>query len=407
MPQPQESANALPQETKATSDRGQQPNPKIKPGSLDFAMLWLLVFALSMILVSIVLSFQSPSFARWLSAAGIVLASLSVAFHSIMRTYAFASWVICFVALGILFPRLFLDLGLSPNTGTGPSHGVKLLPYLIQVAMFGMGATLTFGDFARILQTPWPVAVGFVLQFSCMPLLGWSVSKLLQLPPEIALGVILIGSCPGGVASNVITYLAKGNVALSVTMTACTTLAAPVMTPLMVYLLAGKSIPINYWDMMVSIFMTVFAPVVAGLVCNVVLTKMQMATKRAEQILAMLSMLAICLVCGVIASNSADAIRSAGFVLVLAVLLHNNLGYLLGYWGAKFSGCNEADSRTIAIEVGLQNGGMAANLATTVIKNTSAAVAPALFGPLMNVTGSVLAAWWSRSAKPSGKDGLP
>jgi BASS family bile acid:Na+ symporter len=272
--------------------------------------------------------------------------------------------------------------------------------------MYGMGATLTFGDYARILQTPWPVAVGFVLQFSCMPLLGWSVSKLLQLPPDIALGVILIGSCPGGVASNVITYLAKGNVALSVTMTACTTLAAPIMTPLMMFLLAGKSIPINYWDMMVSIFMTVFVPVVAGLVCNVVLTRLQMATKRTEQGLAMLSMLAICLVCGVIASNSADAIRNAGLVLVLAVLLHNNLGYLLGYWGGRLAGCNEADSRTIAIEVGLQNGGMAANLATTVIKNTSAAVAPALFGPLMNVTGSVLAAWWSRSANSSGEKKL-
>ena len=404
MPQPQESEHALPKETKTKSVHRQQPNPKKTKGSLDFAMLWLLVVGSSLILVSIALSFQSPSLARWLSAVGIVLASLSVAFHTHMRTYAFASWVICFVALGILFPRLFLDLGLSPNTGSGPSHGVKLLPYLIQVAMFGMGATLTFGDFARILQTPWPVAVGFVLQFSCMPLLGWSVSTVLQLPPEIALGVILIGSCPGGVASNVITYLAKGNVALSVTMTACTTLAAPVMTPLMMYLLAGKSIPINYWEMMVSIFMTVFAPVVAGLICNVILTQLQMATKRAEQTLAMLSMLAICLVCGVIASNSADAIRSAGFILVLAVLLHNNFGYLLGYWGAKLAGCNEADSRTIAIEVGLQNGGMAANLATTVIKNTSAAVAPALFGPLMNVTGSVLAAWWSKKTSTSGNE---
>ncbi|MCY2982569.1 MAG: bile acid:sodium symporter family protein [Planctomycetota bacterium] len=404
MPQQQVSENALPKETKATSDQEQQPNPKKNSGSLDFSMLWLLVVASSLILVSIAFSFQTPSLACWLSAVGIVLASLSVAFHTRMQTYAFASWVICFVAMGILFPRLFLDLGLSPNTGAGPSHGVKLLPYLIQVAMFGMGATLTFGDFARILQTPWPIAVGFVLQFSCMPLLGWSVSRVLQLPPEIALGVILVGSCPGGVASNVITYLAKGNVALSVTMTACTTLAAPVMTPLMMYLLAGKSIPINYWEMMVSIFMTVFVPVVAGLVCNVILTRMQMATKRAEQTLAMLSMLAICLVCGVIASNSADAIRSAGFILVLAVLLHNNLGYLLGYWGAKLAGCNEADSRTIAIEVGLQNGGMAANLATTVIKNTSAAVAPALFGPLMNVTGSVLAAWWSRNASTLEKE---
>ncbi len=310
--------------------------------------------------------------------------------QSIFRTYAFAIWVICFVVIGLLFPKLFLD--------TGPISGLKALPYLIQIAMFGMGATLTFQDFERIVRTPGPVALGFVLQFSCMPLLGWCVTKVLNLSPEIAVGVILVGSCPGGVASNVITYLAKGNVALSVTMTACTTLAAPIMTPLMMYLLAGQAVPIDYLSMMQAIFMTVFIPVVAGLVVNAILTRYRLATKRTEGYLAMLSMLAICLVCGVIASNSVNEIRSAGLVLVLAVLLHNNLGYLLGYWGARLGGCNEADSRTISIEVGLQNGGMAAMLATTVIQKASAAVAPALFGPLMNVTGSLLAAWWTRDA---------
>jgi len=264
---------------------------------------------------------------------------------------------------------------------------------------------LTFGDFERVLRTPGPIAVGFLFQFSCMPLVGWGVSKLLQLPPEIAVGVILVGCCPGGVASNVITYLAKGNVALSVTMTACTTLAAPIMTPLMMYLLADQRVPIDYLGMMWSIVMTVFIPVVAGLLCNAILTRCKLASKRTEGYLAMLSMLAICFVCGIIASNSVNEIRSAGFVLVLAVLLHNNLGYLLGYWGAKIARCNEADSRTIAIEVGLQNGGMAALLATTVIQKASAAVAPALFGPLMNVTGSLLAAWWSRN--PGDRPDMP
>ncbi len=360
-------------------------------GRFDRFFVWLLVASIAAIMLSVVLPwFDSVRLAKVLGAMATTLAALSIALHSKMRTYSFATWVIGFVTVGLIFPKLFLDFG--------PIQGVALLPALIQIAMFGMGATLTLGDFERILRTPKPVAVGFVLQFSCMPLLGWSISKLLNLPPEIAVGVILVGSCPGGVASNVITYLAKGNVALSVTMTACTTLAAPIMTPLMMYLLAGESVPINYREMVWSIFMTVFIPVVAGLVCNAILTRYNLATKRAESCLTMLSMLAICLVCGIIASNSASAIRSAGFVLVLAVLLHNNLGYVLGYWGAKIARCNEADSRTIAIEVGLQNGGMAAVLATTVLQKSTAAVAPALFGPLMNVTGSLLAAWWSKNA---------
>ncbi len=365
--------------------------PEGRKRNQDQITIWLLAFSCVAILISFLIfrfKFDDKSPAI-IAALATVLATVAFALHSKMRTYSFATWVICFVVVGFLFPKLFLE--------TGPFPGLKALPYLIQIAMFGMGATLTFGDFERIFRTPWPVAVGFVLQYLCMPLIGWGVSKLLSLPPEIAIGVILVGSCPGGVASNVITYLAKANVALSVTLTACTTLAAPIMTPLMMYLLSGQTVPIDYLAMMRSIFMTVFIPVVAGLVCNAMMTRFHLATKQVEGYLAILSMIAICFVCGIITSNSANEIRTAGFVLVLAVLLHNNLGYLLGYWGAKFARCNESDSRTIAIEVGLQNSGMAAVLATTVIQKSSSAVAAALFGPLMNVTGSLLAAWWSRN----------
>lgn len=356
----------------------------------------LVVFAVST--VAIVVTVVASCFGLALNAASamgaiaIVLAATSVAFHSKLRTYSFATWVICFVAVGVLYPNAFLQMG--------PFQGVKSLSFLIQVAMFGMGATLTIGDFARIFKQPKSVAVGFVLQFSCMPILGWLVSTLMMLPAEIALGVILVGSCPGGVASNVITYLAKGNVALSVTMTACTTLAAPIMTPLMMYLLAGQSVPIDYVGMMQSIFLTVFVPVVAGLACNALLNHFRMATPFFEAYLAKLSMVAICIICGIIAANSAKDIQNAGLLLLIAVLLHNSIGYVLGYWGSRFVGCDEADSRTIAIEVGLQNGGMAAYLATTVIQRSAAAVAPALFAPVMNVTGSLLAAWWSRNRTP-------
>lgn len=336
---------------------------------------------------------------EWLApllAMSTLFASLAIASHSQMRTYAFAAWVVCFVFVAILYPSRFLRIG--------PIEGVNTLTYLIQIAMFGMGATLTTSDFARVVRMPKGVAIGMLLQFSVMPFLGWSLATLFAFPPEIGAGLILVGACPGGVSSNVITYLAKGNVALSVTMTACSTLASPIMTPLMMYLLAGKSVPINYMDMFLSILFTVVVPVVAGLVCNALLQRSRFKGANLESYLATLSMIAICFICGIIAANSSQAIQEVGWLLLLAVLLHNVIGYLLGYFGAKASSLNEADSRTIAIEVGLQNGGMAAMLATKVLKLPAAAIAPALFAPVMNVSGSLLAAWWSSNRTSDTKE---
>jgi BASS family bile acid:Na+ symporter len=336
---------------------------------------------------------------EWLAplvATATLLASLAIASHSQMRTYVFAAWVVCFVFVAIIYPSWFLQIG--------PIEGVSSLTYLIQIAMFGMGATLTTSDFARVVRMPKGVAVGMLLQFSVMPLLGWSLAKLFALTPEIGAGLILVGACPGGVSSNVITYLAKGNVALSVTMTACSTLASPIMTPLMMYLLAGKSVPINYVDMFLSILFTVVVPVVAGLICNGLLQRSRFKGANVESYLATLSMIAICFICGIIAANSSQAIQEVGWLLLLAVLLHNVIGYLLGYFGAKAASLNEADSRTVAIEVGLQNGGMAAMLATKVLKLPAAAIAPALFAPVMNVSGSLLAAWWSRYRTSDGAE---
>jgi BASS family bile acid:Na+ symporter len=262
-----------------------------------------------------------------------------------------------------------------------------------------MGATLTVDDFVRILKLPKGVLVGAVLQFSVMPFLGWGVSKMLGLPPELALGMILLGASPGGISSNVITYLAKGNVALSVTMTAVSTLLAPVMTPLMVYLYARQNIDVDYVGMFWSILATVVVPVVLGLVFNGLMKWKKVDTAKAEVWLALVSMVAICLICGLICAKSQGQIAKVGLVLLVGVTLHNVFGYLLGYWGSRIVGMNEQDSRTIAIEVGLQNGGMAANLATDVLKNASAAIAPALFAPVMNVTGSILAAIWAQQTK--------
>lgn len=360
---------------------------------IDIIASWALGIAMVCLTVSLTMwcTNSSTEWSALLGSAATSVAAVAIAIHSKMRTYAFAAWVVCFVFVALLYPSLFLNFGSVKGTDT--------LIYLIQIAMFGMGATLTSSDFVRVIRMPIAVGLGFLFQFSFMPVIGWSVAYALGLPSEIAAGVILVGCCPGGVSSNVITYLAKGNVALSVTMTACTTLASPIMTPLMMYLLAGKSISVDYVAMFINIAFTVIAPVLAGLICNAILTKQKWASEAMNQALAIVSMIAICFICGIIAANSADAIRGVGLVLLLAVFLHNTLGYLLGYFGSKLCGVNEADSRTIAIEVGLQNGGLAASLATNVLKVPAAAIAPAIFAPVMNVTGSLLAAWWSSESK--------
>jgi BASS family bile acid:Na+ symporter len=288
-----------------------------------------------------------------------------------------------------------------------PTDYSQFLNYLLLIAMFGMGATLTFEDFQRVLKMPKAVFVGAVLQFSVMPFLGWALSKALGLPPELTLGMVLLGASPGGISSNVITYLAKGNVALSVSMTAVSTLLAPLMTPLMVYLYARESVEVDYLKMFLSILNTVVVPVVLGLIANLLMRRLRIDPARAEKFLALTSMVAICGICGLIAAKSQSQILQVGPVLLVGVTLHNLLGYLLGYWGSRISGLNVRDSRTVAIEVGLQNGGMAANLAIDVLKNTSAAIAPALFAPVMNVSGSVLASFWAQSPPAESDPKIP
>ncbi|MCE2801220.1 MAG: bile acid:sodium symporter family protein [Planctomycetaceae bacterium] len=333
-----------------------------------------------------------PSFIPPLALLIVLIAAIVIAVHPKSRTYGFASWVVAAVLGGLIYPKLYLDYL--------PTDYSTFLNYLLQIAMFGMGATLTVEDFQRILKMPKAVFVGAVLQFSVMPFLGWSLSKALSLPPELTLGMILLGASPGGISSNVITYLAKGNVALSVTMTAVSTLLAPVMTPLMVYVYARETIEVDYVKMFLSIINTVVVPVALGLIANMAMKRLKIDPKRAERFLALVSMVAICGICGLIAAKSQSQIVQVGLVLLVGVTLHNLLGYLLGYWGSRFAGLNICDSRTVAIEVGLQNGGMAANLAVDVLKNASAAIAPALFAPVMNVSGSILASIWAQSPSP-------
>jgi BASS family bile acid:Na+ symporter len=322
---------------------------------------------------------------------GLVLVALSLRRNPALSGYAFTLWVLAFVAAGMTYPEAFLAWGGHPLS--------NLIVPLIQIIMFGMGTDLSVRDFTRVLSMPWPVLIGFVLQFLVMPLAGWTVAHVFGFEGAIAAGVILVGSAPGGVASNVITYLAGGNVALSVTMTACSTLAAPLMTPLGMKLLAGQYVPVSFTEMMVSIVKMIIVPIVAGLVVNRALHGRAPWMRRA---LPLVSMGGICFILAIITALSRDKLLQVGFALIAAVAIHNAAGYLLGYWGARLCGLVEADCRTVAIEVGLQNAGMASGLAISVLKSAEAALAPAVFGPWMNVSGSLLASWWRvRPASPA------
>jgi BASS family bile acid:Na+ symporter len=365
-----------------------------------------------------------------------------------LRTYAFTAWVFVFVAASMFYPGAF-------GTWFGTDLKVLIVP-LIQVIMFGMGTTLSLADFGRVLAMPWPVLVGFALQFSVMPSVGFTLATAFGFEPEIAAGVVLIGSAPGGVASNVMTYLARANVALSVTMTACSTLASPLMTPLGMKLLAGRYVEVSFWGMMVDICNMIVVPIFAGLLANRVLYGRQPLLRRGsvlaglgiltlaaalavgwlgagylgalrgglvvgflmfgvvvaaklvvdillhgpanwmDKALPVVSMSGICFIIGIITARSAEDLRAVGLALVGAAMLHNGLGYLLGYWGARLCRLTERDCRTVAIEVGMQNGGMASALAMNTLQSVKAALAPAIFGPWMNVSASVLATWWRR-----------
>jgi len=378
--------------------------------------------------------------------------------RSFLKSFAFTIWVFTFVSASMFYPAAF-------GKWFGADLKVLIVP-LIQIITFGMGTTLSVKDFSRVFIMPVPVLIGFFLQFIIMPLVGFSIATLFGFKREVAAGVILIGSVSGGVASNLITYLARGNVALSVTMTAFSTLASPVMTPFLMKSLAGRLVHVDFLLMMFSIFNMIIVPIIAGLVANKILFSAKNWANQAgslafvsalcfflaaaavfvpsdflgplaslkggtilglaligivalaklivsivlkgqknwmDKALPIVSMSGICLIIAIITSRSRNELLTVGLALLLAVMLHNGIGYLLGYWGAKAFKLDEISCRTVSIEVGMQNGGMATGLAMEVLKSTSAALAPAIFGPWMNISGSVLANWWRRKPVPQQK----
>jgi BASS family bile acid:Na+ symporter len=367
---------------------------------------------------------------------------------------SFTLQIFAFVSFTLYFPQMFTDWGFDTN---------KLIVPSIQVIMFGMGTKLNLRDFAKEFSKPLVVIAGTLMVFGFMPLAALLIINIWHFPPEVAAGIILIGACPGGVASNVMTYLAKGNLALSVTLTTFATLLSPLVTPLLMMWFAGKLIEVNAVNMMISIVNMILIPIFAGIIANKILYgKMEWVKKDRNMIilavltliagialifipfpdvlkssqtglilvawavaivsvtmivmrrtngpedwmdavLPKLSLAAIMLYIIVVAAHNQQTLLTIGPALFVAVILLNTMGLVLGYAGSKALRFSDEDVRAITIEVGLKNGGLAVGLAYDVLKSSAAALAPLIFGTWMNIAASSLASFWSHIPLRPGK----
>lgn len=305
--------------------------------------------------------------------------------NSPYRNLIYTALIAVAVVSALTFPQLFTQIG--------GFQLKKLIVPLLQIIMLGMGTTMSLADFEGVVKQPKAVIIGVVCHFIIMPLLGFTLANSFDFPPEIAAGVVLIGCSPSGLASNVICFVAKANVPLSITVTTISTLLAPFVMPALMTLLAGQFIEITFWKMMLEIVQIVILPVAVGLILNRVFRK---STLVINKVMPLISMGGIVLIVAIITAAGRDSLLTVGWTLALCVLIHNLSGFTLGYWTGRLFGLDEQSCRTIAIEVGLQNGGLASGLAVQMGKVATVGLAPALFGPIMNTTGSLLATFWSQ-----------
>ncbi|MEI7861634.1 MAG: bile acid:sodium symporter family protein [Planctomycetota bacterium] len=293
---------------------------------------------------------------------------------------AFPIWVLVACGLALVEPGLFTWF-----RGNAIVVGLAVI-------MLGMGLGLSLADFQRVTTRPTTVAAGFAAQFLIMPTAGWLVAETMQLDTPFAVGLILVGCCPGGTASNVVTYLARADVALSVLMTTCSTLGAVVLTPLLTQLLAGKLVAVDGWGLFLSTLQVVVLPVVAGMAINRWLPG---AVQRVLPVAPLVSVVTIALVCASIVGQNAAAIRSSGPQLLIAVFLLHAIGFGVGYLFARLLGYDRTISRTISIEVGMQNSGLGVVLAQRHFPAEPLTAVPcAISSVTHSVIGSLLAGWW-------------
>ncbi|KQS31077.1 bile acid:sodium symporter family protein [Dyadobacter sp. Leaf189] len=319
--------------------------------------------------------------------------ALAISFRGYEKLKGFTYTTVIFAAVttALYYPQHFQSFG--------DFKLAVLITPLIQIIMFGMGTSMSFGDFVGVVKMPKGVLIGVVSHFIIMPGIGYTLASISGFPPEIAAGIILIGCSPNGMASNVISYLAKANLALSITITAISTMLAPLVTPLLMSLLAGAFVQIDTLHMMWDIIKMVIIPIGTGLLFNKLFSG---KVKWLDAAMPLVSMAGIAFIIVIITAAGRDSLLSIGPALLLLVLIHNLSGYTLGYWSGRLFKMSERDCRTIAIEVGMQNGGLASGIAKEMGKMATVGLAPAIFGPLMNITGSILASWWQ--GKPTGDE---
>ena len=410
---------------------------------LTLLMLSALAFAVSAFcFVTEVKYFIGP-----LMVAGFALLAFAVRGFTAVKGFSYTLWIFTAVATSMFYPEVF--------TSVGDFQLKKLIVPLLQIIMFGMGSQMSFKDFAGVIKMPKGVIVGVVSHYIIMPLVGFGIAHIFRFPPEIAAGIILIGCVPSGLASNVMSYLARANLALAVTVGAISTLLSPLITPSLMKWLGGQFIQVNFWKMMLDIFNMIILPIVAGFIFNLFLRNNEKTRDKViqlvsyavviiltslvylkvnhtgfagfiraimismgwfyflpmaaalmlsyflkgdnswmDKVLSMISMVGIALIVAVITAAGRNSLLEVGTLLVITSLLHNLTGYSLGYSLSWLVGMPEKDRRTIAFEVGMQNGGLASGLALQMGKVATVGLAPAIFGPLMNITGSILANWW-------------
>lgn len=380
--------------------------------------------------------------------AGFILLAIAVRGYPAFKGFSYSLWIFTAVTVSMYYPGYFIE--------AGGFELQKLIVPLLQIIMFGMGSQMSLNDFAGVVKMPRGVIAGIVCQYTLMPFIGLVVAMLFRFPPEIAAGILLVGTSPSGLASNVMSFLARANLALSITLTAVATILSPFVTPFLMKSLAGQMVEVDFWNMMLGIFDMVILPIVAGLIFNIFSLSKVKGRQRVAQLsgyflvivlknfiawqavgipfgefltgigtnvvwfmllpvagalifnflaggnrdvlnksLAFLSMLGIGVIITIITAAGRDSLLDVGLLLILACLIHNLSGYALGYSIARYVlKMNEQDSRTISLEVGMQNGGLASGLALQMGKVATVGLAPAIFGPMMNITGSSLATWW-------------
>ncbi len=296
-----------------------------------------------------------------------------------LLTNLFPVWVLLAGLLALIHPPLFTWFG------------SREIVWGLAVIMLGMGITLSVDDFKGVLKMPRAVAAGFAAQYFIMPFLGWSIAYALHLPTPFAVGLILVACCPGGTASNVVTYIARAHVALSVLMTMCSTFGAIVMTPLLTKWLAGTLVPVDAWALFLSTVQVVLLPVLAGLALHHFSPRL---VKAVLPIAPLVSVVTIALICASVVGQSAEAVKKSGGLLLIAVFLLHAGGFYLGYAFARLLGYDQIICRTIAIEVGMQNSGLGVVLAKKHFGDPLTAVPCAISATFHSVIGSFLAGIW-------------